>query len=258
MAMLDSSSTDTIIACLKDIVVALQNPSPQSPLAPLTDTHNKVLRDITQLLTNVSQPPPLAPTLTTSTEAAPKTIVEPPSLLRVDSPSTNEATIVKPPSVLRVASPSTNQPTPAPATEQPAPPLRVPNPTAKVRFDPSTKPPAPTTSELTYADVTGLKGKQRRKSHRKKTKVFPTIATAKTVLAKIKKLNRKHASKVLDVETALPSGTITHNRKQPRPTGTCPPQGSGPVPAPTPVDSRSQKSRRRNERTARRAQDPSQ
>jgi hypothetical protein len=159
-----------MIACLKDIVMALQNPSPQSPLALLTDTHNKVLRDITQLLTNAVQPPLLAPT--------------PP-----DSPDSTTNSIAKPPSVLRVDSPSTSEPTPAPATEQPAPLLRVPNPTAVVRFDPSTKPPAPTTNELTYVDVTGIKGKQRRKSHRKKTKVFPTIATAKTVLAKIKKIN---------------------------------------------------------------------
>ena len=47
-----SSSTDTIILCLKDIAAALRHPAPRSPLAPLTDAQNKALRDIVTILNN--------------------------------------------------------------------------------------------------------------------------------------------------------------------------------------------------------------
>jgi hypothetical protein len=108
---------------------------------------------------------------------------------------------------------------------------------------------------LTYADVTGIRGKQRQKLHRQKTKVFPTIATAKTILAKIKKINHSRqkpaskASKVSNVETAPPAGTITYNSK--------PPTGSSPIQAPPTHTDRSQKSNRQHEGAARRAQAPS-
>ena len=204
----DSSSTATIIACLKDIADALKNPSPQTPLAPLTDTHNKALRDITELLTNVTPPPP--------------PVTKVPNVPALPKPT---------PSVLRV-------PTPVPDTtpEHPATPLRVLVPNSKVTFTNDTKPPkASDAPAFTYAEVTGIAGKrhrkqqrqpvsangthisgqQRRKLHRKKTKQFPTPATLrktlqKTIqLAKPKPLRRQPASKVIDVETALPGAPAT-------------------------------------------------
>jgi hypothetical protein len=141
VTMPDSSSTATIVACLKDIVNALQHPSPQSPLSPLTDTHNQALRDITQLLTHVVTPP-AAPT-------------PPPP----------------PPAVLRVAKPA-----PDTAAEQPTAPLRVPNPTLPVCVSPSPPRDATPTPAVTYAQVTGLAGKKRRTQPKPKNRPIPTSA----------------------------------------------------------------------------------
>jgi hypothetical protein len=135
----DSSSTVTIVTCLKDIVGALTNPSPQSPLAPLTDTHNKALRDITELLTNVVPSPQPAPTV-------------------LPIPSAPKPTQ----SVLRVPKPG-----PDTSTEQPAPPLRVLVPKTAVRFTTDTKPhKADRAPPLAYAEATGLAGTRRRKQQR--------------------------------------------------------------------------------------------
>jgi hypothetical protein len=168
----DSSSTATIVTCLKDIVSALSNPSPQSPLAPLTDTHNKALHDITKLLTNVALPP------------QPATNVLP-------TPSAPKPT----PSVLRVPKPG-----PDTSAEQPAAPLRVLVPNTAVRFTTHIKPPkedgAPA---LTYAKATGLAGTRRRRQQRKLKKAI-TTAKPPTPL-------RQPASKVTNVGPTSPIRT---------------------------------------------------
>jgi hypothetical protein len=50
VTMPDSSSNELIVAALHDIVHALQNPSPKSPLAPGTDSQTQALRMIVELL----------------------------------------------------------------------------------------------------------------------------------------------------------------------------------------------------------------
>jgi hypothetical protein len=62
VSMPPSSTTDTIVECLRDIVEALQNPSPASALAPQTNTQSKALTNIVTLLTNIVEPTlPLPP-----------------------------------------------------------------------------------------------------------------------------------------------------------------------------------------------------
>ena len=51
-----ASSNDLIIAGIKDIVHALNNPSPGLPPAPLTDSHHNALTDLTNLLTSIVNP----------------------------------------------------------------------------------------------------------------------------------------------------------------------------------------------------------
>jgi hypothetical protein len=57
VTMPPSSTSDTIVACLHNIVKDLQNPSPASSLAPRSDTQSKALSDLTTLLTNIVAPP---------------------------------------------------------------------------------------------------------------------------------------------------------------------------------------------------------
>jgi len=89
-----ASSTDLILAGIQDIVHALNNPSPGSPLAPLTDGHVAALQNLTELLTNIVTPAPvdLLPLLPGPAPPAPVLIVPPAALpapaplLRVDAP----------------------------------------------------------------------------------------------------------------------------------------------------------------------------
>ena len=56
-----ASSNDLILAGIKDILHALHNPSPGSPLAPLTDSHYDALTTLTTILTSVAKPLPSLP-----------------------------------------------------------------------------------------------------------------------------------------------------------------------------------------------------
>lgn len=51
-----ASSTDLILAGIHDIITALNNPSPGSPLSQLSDSQVAALRQVTAILTNVAQP----------------------------------------------------------------------------------------------------------------------------------------------------------------------------------------------------------
>lgn len=68
VTMPTASSVDLVIAGTKDILHALQNPSPGSPLAPLADTEVAVLKTLTDILLNRSnsaeKTPALVPTAT--------------------------------------------------------------------------------------------------------------------------------------------------------------------------------------------------
>jgi hypothetical protein len=53
-----SSSIDIIMNSLQDIVHALGNPAPRSPLAPPTDSHTEALHQLVELITNVNNRAP--------------------------------------------------------------------------------------------------------------------------------------------------------------------------------------------------------
>ncbi|KAI2488787.1 hypothetical protein MHU86_25841 [Fragilaria crotonensis] len=101
-----ASSTDLILAGIGDILHALRNPTPGSPLAPLTDSHYDALTQLTSILTSLA-----APTRTLK-GAPPTTPVTNPDLLE-------DVAATDPP--LRVA---TTTPGPT-STPIPAIPLRV-------------------------------------------------------------------------------------------------------------------------------------
>ena len=166
LPMPNSSSTDLILRGIHDIVHALHNPSPASPLAPLTTNHYEALLRVTDLLTAVVTPPPPLPT------------VEPP--LRVDA-STPSVAVLLPP-------------TPPVTTALPTPPLRVcmppspPDPPVRVvgvtSLPPSSVPVpiirkvqfAPLPSDLrvdTFRNTTGVVGKRRRRARRNRP--TPTV-----------------------------------------------------------------------------------
>jgi hypothetical protein len=98
----DSSSTDIILSCLQDVLHALNNPSPKSPLAPRTDTQMQALHDLIALLGSVSPKTP-ALLVTPPTAAVPTTKTNAP--LRVRFMPTEPVQASDQP--LRVATPNT-------------------------------------------------------------------------------------------------------------------------------------------------------
>lgn len=84
-----SSTADRIAASLQDIVTALKQPSPATPLAPLTDSQHQALLDITALLTNICPKPETVheePSPTTTPLPSPATPLPSP----VPEPAPNE------------------------------------------------------------------------------------------------------------------------------------------------------------------------
>jgi hypothetical protein len=81
----DSSSTDIILSYLQDILHALDNPSPKSPLAPCSDTQTQALHNLIALLGSVSPTTP-APLVTPPTAALPTTKTNAPCDLCLPSP----------------------------------------------------------------------------------------------------------------------------------------------------------------------------
>jgi hypothetical protein len=155
-----ASSTDLILAGVKDIIQALRNPSPGSPLAPLTDSHHKALVQLTSILTSVAcadvhptlpdEPAQVAPL-----QELPPTPSCPDLSLRVGS----LPTIVTPP-----------DPVPPADTLLRVPIVKV------VRFAPLPTPPTGTT----FDNSTGTIGTKRRRARRQS---MPTEAAqpAKTI-----------------------------------------------------------------------------
>ena len=148
-----SSNDLVILAGIGDIVQALNNPSPGSTLAPLTDSLHEALLQITRVLTSVASPPQTifsdtTPTPTDSVETAPA------APLRVE---------VEP-----------NQP-PTPVT---AP---IPDPTLRVLHTPPVGPknvqfaPLPATSRTTFDNSTGATGSRRRRKQHKRAAAKPCI-----------------------------------------------------------------------------------
>ena len=50
------TSADLILAGIRDIVDALKNPHPATPIAPITTHHHRALKQLTELLTNITDP----------------------------------------------------------------------------------------------------------------------------------------------------------------------------------------------------------
>jgi len=99
-----TSSIDYINAGIADILHALQNPSPNSPLAPLTDSQSLALKTLMLILHGMSNPnqPSEAPLLP-PTPAIPVKIPPP-------SAPINKLTPPTPAASLRVQAPSTSTP----------------------------------------------------------------------------------------------------------------------------------------------------
>ena len=170
-----ASSNDLILAGIADILHALRNPSPGSPLAPLTDSLHEALLQLTHVLTNIARPPnhsvaPDSPIIVEETNEAAAPITATP--LRVEpAEAANplpEPVADKP---LRVETPvSTQHPT------IPDAPLRVPIQAPKT----VTFAPVPSTSLTTYDNSTGARGNQRRRAKRKQKPAAPLL-TSKTI-----------------------------------------------------------------------------
>jgi hypothetical protein len=164
-----ASSVDLIIAGANDIVHALQHPTPNSPLAPLTDSEAAALTTLTDVL--LTRGDPVTP-ITDQTPTEPPIV--PPSVPPFVPP------VVPPPAPsLRVATP------PKPILPPPVPSLRVPK-----RSGATTAPTAhtrrknlqtPASASPTYANSTGAHGRLRRRTQGRSTKKshrYPTRSKA--------------------------------------------------------------------------------
>jgi outer membrane biosynthesis protein TonB len=171
-----SSSTDIIMASLRDIVKALQNPSPRTPIAPRTDKQTQALLDVVTLLTNITpQPtesvagPPLRRVDTPSPSApnAPPLRVEPPENIPTHTPAPTPEDIPEPtPEPIPTPTPEpipTSTPEPIPTPTPDPTPENLPAPTP----DHTPAQPQDPTPDITYNQVTGPSGRRRRRRHRK-------------------------------------------------------------------------------------------
>ena len=113
VTMLLTSSNDLIIAGINDVVHALQNPSPGSPLAPLNTSQVTALETLTAILTGVAAKPKTAPSLRVETAPPLRVATEPP-IQTAAKPDEDNST--QPAAPLRVAV----TPAPSPARAGPA------------------------------------------------------------------------------------------------------------------------------------------
>ena len=136
-----ASTTDIITAGIHDIIDALKNPSPGSPLAPLTDSHVAALKQVTETLTaTITQDPDATVPPTNSTCTSTPTATAPTPLLETPPAS----------------------PTPQDESARAAP-LRVEviNQPEVHNYD-QNKPLDPNNAEATYTNRTGVKGRKHR------------------------------------------------------------------------------------------------
>ena len=163
-----ASSNDLILAGVHDILHAIRNPSPGSPLAPLTDSHFDVLTQLTSLLTSLAAP---------SRPSAPP----PATLLPATTPDVHAA---DPPLRMPLPEPAAAVP---PTMASPDAPLRVlpPAPTARlvrphVPKNVTFAPLPATTVNPTFLNSTGAIGKRRRRARRQHAPA-KSLKTAQTV-----------------------------------------------------------------------------
>ena len=181
-----ASSNDLILAGIHDIVQALRNPSPKSPLAPLTDSHHDALSQLTTILTSIVEPPNQA--------------------VRAEICDTQSATPSATDTPLRVATPPIHELANRPNKDAPLRvPLAPPQPgPKKVTFAPL----LPTTTRTnTFDNSTGTTGSRRRREQRKRATKKP-LSASKTV--------HPRKAKAPSTERVTASHTHGTRSKQPR------------------------------------------
>ena len=164
------SSVDLVLAAAKDLITALQNPSPGSPLAPTTDSQTAALKQLADIFQDCAQRSPLLEATKGASEPRVNPSYEPSTMT---SPEVRAAPTGAEPRVT-----PTNVPTQAPiplvppgfTPLQPPPPLAlVPPPVARTTVTPdATAPRVPTlvSQEPTYDNT--AKGTTRRRRNRGK------------------------------------------------------------------------------------------
>jgi hypothetical protein len=180
-----ASSNDLILAGIQDILATLANPSANSPLAPLTDSHTEALRTVSSILTGLASPQPAKHTLRPATDPTPTIALQPkpntappplrvePSLPTIAQPLRVEPAAATTAPALRV-DPSTALSPPKPVQAAPTPKLAPATTPNQNKLGTEYEPPA------TFTNSTGPAGKRRRKraAQRKAAQSKPTKAPA--------------------------------------------------------------------------------
>jgi hypothetical protein len=175
-----ASSTDLILAGINDIVNALNNPSPGSPLAPLSDSHVAKLQQLTTVLTNIIEPLPPA----NLADINPAPLPDPVEAPNCPLPAIPLRVEHMPP--LRVAQ---TTPQSAMLTTDPTPPRRL---KCTVRFGPLPPPHA----SNTFTNSTGPTGRKRRRTKRAIPSSMPCKTVHPTQLRRQKESTNKRKPRV--------------------------------------------------------------
>jgi hypothetical protein len=225
-----ASSNDLILAGIQDIVSALQNPSPGSALAPLTDSHVEALLTLTEILTGVARATPPIPTVNKPSDNIPspplrvEAVPAPAPALRVTNPI-RVPTLAEPSAPpLRVENiPTPNRtltfadavrtPSATPDTVPELAPVNPPDasPTTEPIIAPNTTPTATPTAaptiepDATFDDSTGPNGRKRRRNNRRGNQKSKT----KTPGTK----NKSHSKKATSASPARAPPTHQHGTR---------------------------------------------
>jgi hypothetical protein len=165
-----ASSTDLILAGIKDILHALKHPSPASPLAPLGADHVATLVLLSELITGLTSPKPDESTeplrVPVEADPAPPLRVPSPPIGTSPSPPSNVPHLIPPDETEAPVQPApTTNPVPTFPSDRPivtAPSAPTPVPTAPT---PTESPSVPPT---TFDNSTGPRGTRRRRQARHK------------------------------------------------------------------------------------------
>ena len=167
VTMPSASSVDMILNGIRDITNALQNPTPGSPLAPLTDSQTAALKTLMEVLHGVTAPG-------VATEPAPPTEPDVPDAapLRVPTPAPPAQPVVPDAAPVRVPTPAPVSIVPDAASLRVPTPARIPNhttaPPLRVPTTPDPDDVTIKTSNITYDATTGPTGHRRRRDARRR------------------------------------------------------------------------------------------
>lgn len=173
-----ASSVDLVIAGARDIVHALNNPSPGSPLAPLSDSHASALRELTTILIN---DPVRVPAEERSTAPVDTAIAIDNSTPTDDTDNSTQQDATTPQTVRKVSFDPTLPPPKSSSLPRhnettSASPLRVEkwHPATPLRVNDDEQEEAPATA--TYTNSTGYQGRRRRKQSKRNATTQPVTA----------------------------------------------------------------------------------